>query len=183
MFIESKLIRTLLNMGVKPESAYPEESEEPKSYRFSMNPIPALVIVLLGKMMSSHHQESMVSTMVHAQWGSLLIGAALARGCTYVIYYLSPPTSIYPGRPPTELVASFCLMAGGLLFMASSADVISSIEANNLDAMFLFTVTMGLVCFLMAWVLFVMAVKGWAVKKEMAKDTRSLMNGQIPQPV
>jgi hypothetical protein len=124
MLIESKRIRNLMNT---PTHCHPkfeyladrEVFEEPRSYGFSMNPIPALVVLLLGMMMSSHHQESMVSTMIHAQWGTLLVGAAFARAATYVIFYLSPPTSILPGRPPTELITAFCLMAGGMIFMSS----------------------------------------------------------------
>ena len=36
----------------------------------------------------------------------------------------------------------------------------------ELDAMFMYTVTMGLVGMLMAWILVVIAVKGWAVRRE-----------------
>jgi hypothetical protein len=36
----------------------------------------------------------------------------------------------------------------------------------DLDAMFIFTVTMGLVALLMAWVVIVLAIKGWAVRFE-----------------
>jgi hypothetical protein len=32
--------------------------------------------------------------------------------------------------------------------------------------MFVFTISMGLITFLMAWVLAVLAMKGWAVKRE-----------------
>ncbi|PQE31723.1 integral membrane protein [Rutstroemia sp. NJR-2017a WRK4] len=169
MFIESTQIRTLLNTGVQnssPETTFHPEAKEPKTYRFSLNPIPALVIMLLGMMMSSHHQHSMVSTMIHKQWGSLLVGAAFARAATYVLVYLAPPTSILPGRPPTELVTAFALMAGGEVFMASAVDVVRSIEVNELDAMFVFTVSMGLITFLMAWVILVIAIKGWAVRRE-----------------
>jgi hypothetical protein len=81
--------------------------------------MPALIILLLGMMMGSHHQTSMTSTMVHAQWGNMLVGFALARGMTYVLLFLRPPTSYLPARPPTEIIASFCLMAGGLIFMLS----------------------------------------------------------------
>ena len=35
----------------------------------------------------------------------------------------------------------------------------------ELDAMFMYTVTMGLVGLLMAWELIVLAIKGWAVRK------------------
>jgi integral membrane sensor domain MASE1 len=92
-----------------------------------MNPIPALVVLLLGLMMSSHHQESMVATMIHSQWGTLLVGAAFARAATYILFYLSPPASILPGRPPTELITAFCLMAGGMIFMASVSASLSPI--------------------------------------------------------
>ncbi|KAE9369615.1 integral membrane protein-like protein [Stipitochalara longipes BDJ] len=171
MLIESTRIRSLLNTTKRApaqQSYHSDEPqlEEPKSYAFPMNPIPALVILLLGLMMSSHHQESMVATMIHAQWGTLLVGAAFARAATYIIFYLSPPTSILPGRPPTELITAFCLMAGGMIFMASARDLTEAMDANALDAMFIFTVSMGVITFLMAWIIVVVAIKGWAVRRE-----------------
>lgn len=36
----------------------------------------------------------------------------------------------------------------------------------GLDAMFMYTVTMGFVGLLMAWEIFVLALKGWAARKE-----------------
>lgn len=182
MLIESAKMRDLLNTtssGVyEPDEAARETersdvekmetAESPDTYRVSLNPIPALVIILLGIMMSSHTQHSMVSTMVHAQWGNLLCGAGLARGMTYFLLYLKPPRSVLPSRPPTELLASFGLIAGGIIFMSSSSDTVAGMENRGLDAMFMYTVTMGLVGVLMAWVLFVLAVKGWAVRKETA---------------
>ena len=136
MLIESNKIRNLLNTTVQQSSSqmssYHPEAQEPKSYRFSMNPIPALVVLLLGMMMSSHHQHSMVSTMIHGQWGTLLVGAAFARAATYVVFYLSPPTSILPGRPPTEIITAFCLMAGGLIFMASVCHFFSRLDVSKL---------------------------------------------------
>lgn len=172
MLIESTRIRSLLN-ATKLSQIHPsygseksQELEEPKSYAFPMNPIPALVILLLGLMMSSHHQESMVATMIHSQWGTLLVGAAFARAATYILFYLSPPASVLPGRPPTELITAFCLMAGGMIFMASARDLTEAMEANGLDAMFIFTVSMGVITFLMAWIIVVVAIKGWAVRRE-----------------
>jgi len=41
-----------------------------------------------------------------------------------------------------------------------------AIESNGLDAMFVFTVSIGITTFLMAWIIFVIAIKGWAVRKE-----------------
>lgn len=126
MLIESTWIRDLLNTTVHDvirEDAYSEEErqalEPPATYEFSINPIPALVILLLGIMMGSHHQHSEISSMVHGQWGRLLLGASLARGLSYVIMYLKPPKSVLPSRPPTELLASFGLLSGGVIFMAS----------------------------------------------------------------
>ena len=166
MLIESQRVRALLNMRRDNYLSGEHDAEPPKSYRFSMNPIPALIVMLLGMMMSSHHQESMFSTMVHKQWGTLLVGAAFARAATYIIFYLVPPVSILPGRPPTELITAFCLMAGGLIFMVSARDSVISLEIYELDAMFVFTVSMGLITSLMAWIVIVIGVKGWAVKKE-----------------
>ncbi|EFQ30487.1 hypothetical protein CGRA01v4_10040 [Colletotrichum graminicola] len=176
MLIESSRIRDFLNTtvinaaAITPERTYDEEEREtlqpPKQYEFSINPIPALVILLLGIMMSSHTQHSMVSSMVHKQWGNLLTGASFSRGLTYVIMYLKPPQSVLPSRPPTELLAAFGLISGGIIFMASASDTIEGMEHYNLDAMFMYTVTMGLVGLLMAWEIIVLAIKGWAVRKE-----------------
>lgn len=176
MLIESTRIRDLLNSTVTEAAhGYPEHSyhdserdalRQPESYEFSINPIPALVILLLGVMMSSHTQASMISSMVHKQWGNLLTGASFARGLTYVLVYLKPPRSIFPSRPPTELLTASGLIAGGIIFMASSGDTVEGMIHYHLDAMFMYTVTMGFVGLLMAWVILCIALKGWAVRKE-----------------
>ncbi|KAM0550652.1 hypothetical protein ACHAPJ_008911 [Fusarium lateritium] len=173
MLIESTRIRDLLNTtveDVEPKHPYTDEEanehEAPDTYEFSLNPIPALVIMLLGLMMSSHTQHTMMSSMVHKQWGDLLLGASLARGLTYGLMFLKPPKSILPSRPPTELLAAFGLISGGIIFMASSTDTVERMIHYDLDAMFMYTVTMGLVGLLMAWVVIVLAIKGWAVRLE-----------------
>ncbi|KAI0404059.1 hypothetical protein F4802DRAFT_262982 [Xylaria palmicola] len=176
MLIESTRIRELLNTTTTeaslshPGHAYSDEERAalapPQQYEFSINPIPALVILLLGIMMSSHTQETMISSMVHKQWGNLLTGASFARGFTYVLLYLKPPRSVLPSRPPTELLTAFGLIAGGTIFMASSGDTVAGMIHYDLDAMFFYTVTMGLVGLLMAWVVLLLAFKGWAVRRE-----------------
>lgn len=188
MLIESTKIRDLLNTTVTSaieNHAHDDEldalenddkatSTVPDTYNFSLNPIPALVILLLGIMMSSHTQQSMVSTMVHKQWGTMLTGASFARGLSYVLVYIKPPTSVLPSRPPTELLAAFALMTGGVVFMASSGDTVGAMERNQLDAMFFYTVTMGFVGLFMAWEIVVIAVKGWAVRREAGTARRGL---------
>ena len=136
MLVESTRVRELLNTTVTEAAlSHPEhyrqhtyggEAEEerdalspPREYEFSINPVPALVIMLLGIMMGAHTQHEMVSAMVHKQWGDLLAGASFARGLTYIILYLKPPRSVLPARPPTELLTAFGLIAGGTIFMAS----------------------------------------------------------------
>ena len=142
--------------------------EEPVTYRTPLNPMPALTIMAVGMMMSGHHQTSMVSTMMHAQWGGLFSAFAFARGVTYITMYLKPPTSHFPSRPPSEVVAAFCLTSGGILFMNSAADLVWAIESNGLDAMTIFTLTLGLTGIVLAWEVVLFAIKGWAVRKERA---------------
>ncbi|KAJ4384418.1 hypothetical protein N0V86_000017 [Didymella sp. IMI 355093] len=167
MIIESTTMRELLNSSVVTSSHADDDSwQQPRTYNFSMNPMPALIILLLGKMMSSHHQASMLSTMIHSQWGSMFMGFALARCLTYIIMYMAPPTSYLPSRPPTEIITSFCLVAGGITFMVSNKDTVAALESYGLDAMFTFTVTMGLTALLLAWTTVVIAIKGWALRVE-----------------
>lgn len=122
MLFESRRIRDALNSTLLGSPTYEcdyEDWQPPKSQGVPLNPMPALIILLLGMIMGSHHQDSMTSTMVHKQWGNMFVGFAIARGMTYILLFLRPPTSYLPARPPTEIVAGFCLMAGGLIFMLS----------------------------------------------------------------
>jgi Protein of unknown function (Ytp1) len=178
MLIESTTIRRFLNTTVEALAARNNlqpagekiSRQQPRSYAHSLNPMPALIILLLGVMMSSHHQDSMVSTLIHKQWGTLFVGFSLARGVTYIMTYLSPPTSIYPSRPPTELIAAFCLISGGLIFMASNKDIVYCVEKKGLMAMFIFTVMMGLTAFIMAYEVLALAMKGWATRREQKSE-------------
>jgi Protein YTP1-like, C-terminal len=136
ILIETPFMRRLFNRTI--EAALPSQ---PKSYQmlgsgeqesdghvdarfspppqqtFSYNPFPGLIIFMTGMMMSMHHQHSMLSTMIHKQWGYLLAAFALFRLGTYIILFINPPTSYIPTRPVTELLTSFCLICGGIIFM------------------------------------------------------------------
>jgi hypothetical protein len=180
MLIESKRVRELLNTTLalsKPQDlgqdasnthSTPENSswQEPLGATTPMNPIPALTILLLGLIMSAHTQHSVLAATIHTYWGSLFAFAAAGRIGTYVLHYLHPPTSYLPSRPPTELLAGFCLIAGGFLFMISPRDITDVIEGSGGDAMVAFTVDMGLTAVVSAGVVASMAVKGWAMRME-----------------
>ncbi|KAK5791823.1 hypothetical protein VI817_007132 [Penicillium citrinum] len=178
MLFESHRIRHALNNTLRqttPYDPYNEKWQPPKSQGVSLNPMPALIILLLGTMMESHHQDSMTSTMVHKQWGNMLVGFALARGMTYVLLFLRPPVSYLPARPPTEIVSSFCLIAGGLLLMLSTRNVVEAMEYYRLDAMFTFTIGMGFTAFIMCLVILNIVLKAWAVRtpEALASNDRS----------
>jgi hypothetical protein len=174
MFVESKTIRRWLNTAIEAMPTYNNAGKEqklPRTYNHSMNPIPALIILLLGIMMSSHHQSSMISTMIHKQWGTLLSGFSVMRMLTYMFMSISPPTSHYPSRPPSELVSSFCLISGGIIFMASTKDIVHWMEAEEVGPMVVFTVAMGMTAFIMAWAILVLALKGWAVGRKVKRSS------------
>jgi hypothetical protein len=50
-----------------------------------------------------------------------------------------------------------------------SSDTVDAMAHYNLDAMFFYTVTMGFMGLVMAWVVLLLALKGWAVRKEAGK--------------
>lgn len=191
MMIESRALQNLTSVPAQPrKSTFQELETDDAGFKFvsgnfvhpnqhqrssetkklSLNPMPALTILFLGMMMSGHHQSSMVSTMLHAQWGMLFTGFAMARSVTYIMLYLKPPTSQYPSRPPSELVAAFCLTAGGILFMNSARDVVVTIESNGLDAMTVFTLTIGLTGVILAWELVCYTIKVWADRSEQRRS-------------
>ncbi|PFH55152.1 hypothetical protein XA68_10585 [Ophiocordyceps unilateralis] len=182
MLVESAKVRSLLNTTVLEATGDPRSEPNGEgqlqrldlsTYEFSLNPIPALVILLLGIIMSSHQQSTGMSMDIHRQWGFLLSGASITRCLTYILVFLRPPRSTLPSRPPTELLTSFALIAGGIIFMASSSDTIKGMMYYNLDSMFLYTVTMGLAGLLMAWVVVVLSIKGWASRREGRLGPRS----------
>lgn len=170
MLVDSSAVRNLLNQTANPYGQTSESFKQPRSYVHSMNPMPGLIIMLLGIMMSAHTQHSMVAGMMHKLWGTLFVGFALSRGVTYIMMWLKPPQSVLPTRPPSELIAAFCLVSGGVLFMASNEETVAALEQYDLDAMFLFTMTMGFTGLLMAWALVTVLVKNWAAQRQVARS-------------
>ncbi|KAK7208165.1 hypothetical protein BZA70DRAFT_38307 [Myxozyma melibiosi] len=138
---------------------------EPASYAASFNPFPAFTVFFTGALMSQHQQATALSTTIHMQWGYLLCIAAVFRAITYITFFQSPPSSYLPSRPFTEVLTSFCLMAGGVIFVASSEQVVNAIIYYGLDSMFTMNIAVGSVALLMAWIMVLMALKGWAVRR------------------
>ncbi|ODQ56374.1 hypothetical protein SAICODRAFT_4555 [Saitoella complicata NRRL Y-17804] len=177
VLFESKRIRRLLNANISSaiedshfRGSAEEAAQAPVQYGFSYNPMPALIVFATGVMMSAHHQASMISTMVHAQWGKLLAMASFFRLCTYCLFWLSPPKSYLPSRPWTEVLTSFCLICGGMIFMVSNQDTMEALESWDVDAMFVANLCVAASAMIMSWVTGVMALKGWAVKRRSAAN-------------
>lgn len=129
---------------------------------FSPNPFPAFTIFWTGILMSQHAQASELSTSVHVQWGSMLAYGSIVRLLTYVMLTYFPgfkSTLFSPSRPLTELLTSFALLCGGLVFMESTDQSIEAMEWRGFTAMFTLNVSVGCIVLLMGWIMVVFAVK------------------------
>lgn len=159
-------LQSLMERKIKRNRAAVHETSQSQEQRHvPINPIPAILVFLLGFMMSSHHQASRVSSMLHMLWGQIFMVGALARIATYAIIFLRPLASSIPQRPPTEVITSFCMIAGGFLLMLSNTDTIEALEYHELDAMFVFTNVLAMTAILMAWVVMCLAIKGWGLQR------------------
>ncbi|EDO14578.1 hypothetical protein Kpol_289p3 [Vanderwaltozyma polyspora DSM 70294] len=118
---------------------------------YSMNPFPAFTIFWTGILMSQHAQASQTSTSVHIQWGNLLSYGSFFRLFTFLILYFEPKSDFETPKPFTELITSFCMLAGGLIFMESTDQVIEGMEYRGYTPMFTFNISVGMVTLVMAW--------------------------------
>ncbi|CAR21296.1 Tvs1p [Lachancea thermotolerans CBS 6340] len=118
---------------------------------YTPNPFPAFTIFWTGILMSQHAQASAVSTAIHVQWGLLLSYGSFFRLLTFFMLIWKPNTDSKPSRPFTELVTSFCLLCGGLIFMESTDQVVEALEYRGLTSMFTFNLSVGFTTLFMAW--------------------------------
>lgn len=142
---------------------------------FSPNPFPLMTIYWTGILMSKHEQASALSTAIHTQWGNLLVAACWFRLMSYILSMLTAVSAqnlTKPLSPMTELVVSFCLMCGGLIFMESTDPVIHSFEYYGYTSMFTLNVSLGLVTLIMAWEMSVFAIKDWLLRREAGSRSR-----------
>ncbi|KAL6449537.1 hypothetical protein SBY92_004451 [Candida maltosa Xu316] len=140
---------------------------------FSPNPFPIITIFWTGYLMSNHQQASELSTEIHTQWGNIFVGGCAFRLLTYMMLLLSSKTSkdlSRPSRPITELVVSFCLLCGGVMFMESTDPVVLSYEYYGFTSMFILNITLGFTTLLMAWQMLLFAFKDW-LKQKYARES------------
>jgi hypothetical protein len=153
---------------------------------YSLNPLPTLILLILGTVLAGHHQGSPEATMMHEWVGKFFVGAAAARCVTYLLIFISPPASTVPSRLPTEIVTSFCLCAGGVMLMASvsgfhlqpyghrkgandevqNRDTVDAVISNGSNAILVATIDMGCIAALMAWGMGLYVLNGWAMRRE-----------------
>ena len=126
---------------------------------YSPNPFPTFTIFWTGILMSQHAQASELSTSVHTQWGSLLSYGSFFRILTYIIFYLKPAKSSKPTRPITELITSFCLICGGIIFMESTDQVIEAMEYRGFTPLFTCNISVGVSVLLMSWLIILFMLK------------------------
>lgn len=168
---ESKMIRRLLNSVRLQDPDAQKEEHQLSSYELSSNVFPALVVFITGIMMSSHHQPTMLATTIHAQWGALLAMFGIFRILTYMLLYLSPPTSTFPSRPLTELLASFSLMSGGFVFVCSNSETVNAMERRDIGSMFVLMLAFSGSLMVMAFCILVKAMT--AISFTAARSSRT----------
>lgn len=130
---------------------------------FSPNPFPVFTIFWTGVLMSKHAQATALSTEIHVQWGTLLAYGSFFRVFTFLLltYYPFKNSNdcFKPFKPLTELITSFCLLCGGMVFMESTDQVIEALAYRGLTPMFTINVSVSVVSLIMAWVMLLFAIK------------------------
>lgn len=158
LVMESEFVRKSIAAGFGVELGK-------RSY-YSFNPMPAFTVFWTGALMSRHEQETPLSTEIHIQWGSLLSLAAVIRLCTYLMLYLRPiPEDSQPQKPFTEILVSFCLVCGGLIFMSSNRETVEAMIYRGIDSMFTLNVSVGISALLISYAVFAYAVRGLAIRR------------------
>lgn len=134
---------------------------------FSPNPFPILTIYWTGVLMSQHQQASMLSTSIHLQWGNLFMLATVFRFVTYILLLLLPANKDLTKsmRPISELLVSFALLCGGLIFMESCDPIVYAFEYRGFTSMFTLNISLGFVALLMSWEMGVLAFRDWLAKR------------------
>lgn len=162
LIIESKLSKWRYDHAIEALNSSRSLNIIKASPGFSPNPFPLMTVYFTGAIMSKHMQSSQLLTAVHIQWGQLLTVACAFRLLLYILKFIiksEPQSKSSSGAPFTELMALFCLLGGGLIFMESTEPAIESMEFHGLTEMFTFNVSVGLVALFMAWEMFLLNLR------------------------
>jgi len=143
------------------------------------NPLPAVVIGITGIAMSAHHQTYLFQIQIHSLWGYLLLGFALCRSLTCFFEWVRPPPANprLPAMPPTELIASIFLGAGGFIFICSDEQITfwamrthrgksthclssSSLTSHVDDVMMFLNLAIAFTCVAYVWTTIVLVISG-----------------------
>ena len=142
MFFFGGILGIALELGSRKTKSPSLKERHLAMYQGSLNPFTALCIGITGVAMAAHHQTyvfqvcentpskpiplkdaPLSQVQIHSLWGGLLALHTLTRCMTYILLWLRPPTSTTPSRPPTEILASFTLTAGGIAFISSTEQI------------------------------------------------------------
>ncbi|OZJ05279.1 hypothetical protein BZG36_01930 [Bifiguratus adelaidae] len=161
ILVESKAIRRCLD-GITSTNPAGQSTDR----RLSLNPFPGLTILLTGVSMGNHHQMTETGTRVHYLWGLLFTLGAICRFLTYFLMYLKSPTTNLPTRPPTEAIGAFCLVAGGIMFMASQSGTIDWMIRNDIDLMFFMNAATAVAFIILSGTAGLLAIKAWSARRQ-----------------
>ncbi|EJD54053.1 hypothetical protein AURDEDRAFT_110689 [Auricularia subglabra TFB-10046 SS5] len=140
----------------------------------SGNPLPGLVIGVTGLAMAAHQQAYVFLVQIHVLWGGLLAAFAALRWMTYFLLFARAKTretdlDDEPGRPPTELLASFFLSCGGLVFALSVEPIgLYAMRNGRDDVMMFLCLSVAVTCLAFTWMLGIMAVNGYLKTQQAA---------------
>ncbi|ODV58516.1 Tvs1p ASCRUDRAFT_39216 [Ascoidea rubescens DSM 1968] len=175
LIVEFSLSNWRYNKAIKDTSNDNPDSNQnhivAASPGYSPNPFPVFTIFWTGILMSQHAQASELSTTIHMQWGYMLSYGSLFRLFTILILLFQKDNDSFKKigevrRPMTELITSFALLTGGLIFMESTDQIVHALEYRGLTAMFTLNVSVGCVALLMSWIMLLCFWRDWLKKKK-----------------
>lgn len=159
------------NKALQNFEKYNDSSEAGKIIKafpgFSVNLFPIFTIYWTGILMSKHEQASTLSTEIHTQWGNMFAMGTMFRFITYLYLIVVDPGKELrkPTRPFTEVLSSFALLCGGLIFMESTEPIVNAIEYRGFTSMFTLNLSLGTITLLMAWEMAIFSLRDYLRKR------------------
>ncbi|RGB27153.1 hypothetical protein C1646_769504 [Rhizophagus diaphanus] len=157
-----------------------------------VNPIPSIIFIITAISISSHHQRTEFSLIIHRQFGGFLLLAGITRLFTIIILYFtnimnynnnnnnniiiinynnnfnsrSSTKSLTTIHPPTELISSFCFVSSGITLMLSNKSLTSLFdEVYNFDVNFVLNLVISLTFITLSFVTILLFIYKYSLKK------------------